>query len=67
MDPIIHTLIATIMLAGAFYIGRYFGKESGILYTWGTILEAFDAKEVEIDEEGALTVTYNDGTKETLN
>ena len=67
MDPYLHTAIATGLIAVAYFIGRYLGKESGILFTWGMIMDAFDAKEIEIDEEGDLIVTYNDGTKETLN
>jgi hypothetical protein len=31
------------------------------------IMDAFDAKEIEIDDEGDLIVTYNDNTKEKLN
>jgi|DEB0MinimDraft_6_1074348.scaffolds.fasta_scaffold108866_2 hypothetical protein len=67
MDPYIHTLIATGLLIFSFYLGRFFGKEAGILHVWGIILEAFDAKEIELNEEGSLIVTYNDDSKETLN
>lgn len=67
MDPYLHTVIATGLLAAAYFIGRYLGKEDGILFTWGMIMDAFDAKEIEIDDEGDLIITYNDNTKEKLN
>jgi len=67
MDPYLHTAIAVGLLAAAYFIGRYLGKEDGILFTWGIIMDAFDAKEIEIDDEGDLIVTYNDNTKEKLN
>jgi hypothetical protein len=67
MDPYIHTLLATGLMACAFYLGRFFGKEAGILHVWGTILDAFDAKQIELDDDGSLIVTYNDDSTEKLN
>ena len=67
MDPYIHTIIATILLAISFYVGRYYGKEAGALQVWGDLLDAFDAKQIELNEEGTLTVTYHDDTTETIN
>lgn len=30
MDPLIHTAIATGLLAGAYYVGRYLGWRNGV-------------------------------------
>lgn len=67
MDPYIHTLIALGLMMTSYYAGKFFGKEEGILHVWGMILQAFDAKEIEINEDGEIIVTYDDGSEETLN
>jgi len=67
MDPYVHTIIATIMLATSFYVGRHFGKESGILHVWSLLLDALNAKQIEVDEDGIITVTYHDNTTDTIN
>jgi len=67
MDPYLHTIIAVALMAACYYAGKFFGKEEGILHVWGMILQAFDAKEIEINEDGEITVTYDDGSEETLN
>lgn len=67
MDPYIHTLIALGLMMTSYYAGKFFGKEEGILHVWGMILQAFDAREIEINEDGEIIVTYDDGSEETLN
>ena len=66
MDPYIHTAIATVTLAVFYFVGKHRGNTEGMISTWGIILQAFDAKAIEIDDDGNMTVTYNDGTKETI-
>ena len=44
MDPYIHTLIATCLMAGCFYLGKFFGKEDGIIQVLGLMLTAFEAR-----------------------
>ena len=67
MDPYLHTIIALGLMMTSYYTGRFFGKEEGILHVWGTILQAFEAKEIVIDEDGQITITYDDDSEETLN
>jgi hypothetical protein len=67
MDPYVHTLIAIALMMASYYAGKFFGKEEGVLHVWGMIMEAVDAKEIEINEDGEIIVTYDDGSEETLN
>ena len=67
MDPYIHTLIATCLMAGCFYLGKFFGKEDGIIQVLGLMLTAFEAREITINEDGEIILTYDDCSEETIN
>lgn len=66
MDPYIHTLVATGLVAGSFYLGKFFGDREGRLWVCSVIMEAMGAVELELDEDGTIVVTYDDGNKETF-
>ena len=67
MDPYLHTIVAVGLMAACYYAGKYFGKQEGVIHVWTALLDAFQAREIIIDEEGLITITYDDGSEKTLN
>lgn len=66
MDAYIHTLIATALIAGSFYLGKFFGDREGRMWVCTLLMEAMGAVELELDDSGQIVVTYDDGSKETF-
>jgi len=61
MDPYVHTAIATGLLFVSFQVGKYFGRKEAGSEFWFSLLEVFNAKRIEINDDGEFLVTdFND-------
>lgn len=66
MDALTHTLTATGLIACAFYVGQYFGTRQGRIQAWLHLCWKLGATNLTVDEDGAITLQYPDGTEETI-
>jgi hypothetical protein len=67
MDPYVHTAIATAMLFFAYQIGKHFGRKEAGSEIWFGLLEVFNAKLIEINEDGEFLVTDHEGIEKKVN
>ena len=67
MDPYLHTAIAVALLFISYIIGRYLGIREGRNELWFGLLEVFDAKRIEINEDGEFLVTDMKGNEKKVN
>lgn len=67
MDPYVHTAIAVVMLFVSFQIGKYIGIKEGAKEIWFGLLEVFNAKRIEINEDGEFLVTDMNGNEKKVN
>lgn len=67
MDPYVHTGIAVAMLFVSYQIGSYIGKKEAGEMFWGGLLEVFNAKRIEINEDGEFLVTDMNGNEKKVN
>ena len=61
MDPYIHTLIATGMVAIAYYTGWHFGTKQGHKEIVGHLMNVWKAVDMEIAEDGEISILTEDG------
>jgi len=67
MDPYVHTAIATVMLFVAYQVGKYLGRKEAGKEIWFGLLDVFNAKKIEINEDGEFMVTDFDGRERKVN
>ena len=67
MDPYVHTVIATGMLFITFHIGKRFGRKEAGQEIWFGLLDVFNAKKIEINEEGEFLVTDHNDRERKVN
>jgi hypothetical protein len=67
MDPYVHTAIATGMLFVAYQVGKYLGRREAGKEIWFGLLDVFNAKKIEINEDGEFMVTDFDGRERKVN
>lgn len=67
MDPYLHTAIAVVMLFTSYLIGRYYGRKEAGNEFWFGLLEIFNAKKIEISEDGEFLVTDMNGNEKKVN
>ena len=67
MDPYVHTAIATVMLFISYQVGKYKGVKEGASELWMGLLEVFNAKRIEINEDGEFLVTDMNGKEKKVN
>lgn len=63
MDPTLHTIIATGLIAIAHFVGLYLGKREGEIKAWSHFMFIMKARELRVEEDGSLTVIMMDGTE----
>jgi len=67
MDPYVHTAIATGMLFVAYQVGKYLGRKEAGHDIWFGLLDVFNAKRIEINEEGEFLVTDHNDNERKVN
>ena len=67
MDPYVHTAIATAMLFVSYQIGKHIGGKEAGKEIWFGLLEVFNAKKIEINEDGEFMVTGFDDRERKVN
>lgn len=67
MDPYLHTAIAISMLFVSFHVGKYLGRKEAGSEIWFGLLEVFNAKKIEINDDGEFLVTDMNGNEKKVN
>jgi len=67
MDPYVHTAIATGMLFASYQIGKYLGRKEAGQEIWFGLLDVFNAKRIEINDDGEFLVTDFDDRERKVN
>ena len=63
MDPTLHTLLTTGLIAVSFNVVKHFGRKETVTDFISTLLNVFKADSLEITEDCELFVTDSNGTQ----
>ena len=66
MNEYLHTAIALSFMYGSFISGRYLGRKEGWTLAFSALMDCWNVKVMEIDKEGDVVVTKQDGTEKIV-